>query len=77
MTKCDTSIMDFLSEIDILIDGPFIFALKNFDLLFRGSSNQRIIDVKKSLEFGHVVIAYDDEVEEKTTFGRNSEYLFI
>ena len=77
MSKKDSSIMDFLKEIDILIDGPFIFALKNFSLLYRGSSNQRIIDVKKSLEFGYVVIAYQDRVEEENTFGRSNKYMFV
>ena len=77
MSKNDASVMDFLKEIDILIDGPFIFALKNFNLLYRGSSNQRIIDVKKSLELGYVVIAYQDEVEEDNTFGRNNKYMFV
>ena len=60
MAKQDTSIMDFLKEIDILIDGPFIFALKNFSLLYRGSSNQRIIDVPKSLLTNKVEILYKD-----------------
>lgn len=77
MSKEDKYVMDFLKEIDILIDGPFIFALKNFNLLFRGSSNQRIIDVKLSLELNHVVIAYEDEVEEEINYGRINEYVFV
>lgn len=44
-----------LREIDVIVDGPFIEALKERDLLFRGSSNQRIIDVARSLESGDVV----------------------
>ena len=35
---------ELLAETDILVDGPFILALKNGELLFRGSSNQRILD---------------------------------
>lgn len=44
-----------LTEIDVIVDGPFIRDLKERDLLFRGSSNQRIIDVARSLESGKVV----------------------
>lgn len=39
-----------LEQIDVLVDGKFIMNLKSFDVQFRGSSNQRILDVKKSLE---------------------------
>lgn len=42
--------------IDVLVDGPFIEEKKDISLLWRGSSNQRIIDVKKSLEAGEVVL---------------------
>lgn len=45
-----------LEETDVLVDGPFIEDKKDLRLKFRGSSNQRIIDVKKSLESGQVVI---------------------
>ena len=55
LAKSDESIIDFLKEIDVLIDGPFILAKKSFDVMFRGSKNQRIIDVKKSLKKGSVV----------------------
>lgn len=44
-----------LQQIDVLIDGPFIKDLRDEELFFRGSSNQRIINVKKSLEKGEVV----------------------
>ena len=77
LSEYNKYIMDFLKEIDILIDGPFIFALKNFDLLFRGSSNQRIIDVKKSLELGIPIIAYSDNFEDINTYGRNNKYMFV
>ncbi len=34
---------------DVIVDGPFVESLKNLDLLFRGSSNQRLIDVQQSI----------------------------
>lgn len=49
---------EMLSLIDVLVDGRFVRALKDISLKFRGSSNQRIIDVKKSLEQG-TVVPYD------------------
>lgn len=39
-----------LKEIDVLIDGKFILAEKSYNLKFRGSSNQRVIDVKESFK---------------------------
>lgn len=46
---------DLLSLVDVLVDGEFMIDLKNISLKFRGSSNQRIIDVKKSLKDKKVV----------------------
>ena len=47
---------EMLSMIDILVDGRFVEKLKDIRLVFRGSSNQRLIDVKKSLETGDIVL---------------------
>ena len=44
-----------LREIDILIDGPFVMAEKSLEIAFRGSRNQRILDVPKSLAAGKAV----------------------
>ena len=44
-----------LELVDVLVDGPFVQALRDEDLLFRGSSNQRLIDVPASLMAGQVV----------------------
>lgn len=44
-----------LTLLDVLVDGPFVQKLRDEDLYFRGSSNQRIIDVQKSLSSGEVV----------------------
>ena len=48
-----------LELIDVLVDGPYVEALRDTDLLFRGSRNQRLIDVKASLKAGKVVLYYD------------------
>lgn len=44
-----------LESIDVLVDGPFIERLRDPDLLFRGSSNQRLVDVPRSLAEGRAV----------------------
>lgn len=46
--RCECT-YEMLSMIDFLIDGEFVLARKNISLAFRGSDNQRIIDVKRSL----------------------------
>lgn len=46
---------ELLSYIDIMVDGEFVVEQKNLKVNFRGSDNQRIIDVRKSLEAGEVV----------------------
>lgn len=51
---CDNDIINY---IDVLVDGRFEESRKDLSLAFRGSSNQRIIDIKKSKEFGYAVIA--------------------
>ena len=47
---------EMLSMIDILVDGRFVEGLRDITLVFRGSSNQRVIDVKKSLSEGEIVL---------------------
>lgn len=45
-----------LEQVDVLVDGPFVEAEKSYAALFRGSANQRLIDVPKSLAAGAVVL---------------------
>lgn len=47
---------EMLSLIDVLVDGEFVETKKNIRLKFRGSENQRVIDLKKSLETGRTVL---------------------
>lgn len=47
---------EMLSLIDVLVDGEFVQDLYNITLAFRGSENQRIIDVQKSLETGEICL---------------------
>ncbi len=47
---------ELLSLFDVLVDGPYIEELKDIRLKFRGSSNQRVISVQKSLQTGEIVL---------------------
>lgn len=46
----DDRALEFLKLVDVLVDGLFVEALYNINLKFKGSTNQRIIDVKESLD---------------------------
>lgn len=50
---------EILSLCDILVDGPFVEEKKNISLRFRGSENQRIIDLKKTRAEGKVILAME------------------
>ena len=47
---------ELIKNFDVMVDGPFVESLKDISLRFRGSSNQRIIDVKKSLQQNQIVL---------------------
>ena len=72
--KRNKKILELLTEIDVLIDGKFEIENRSLDLEFRGSSNQRIIDVAKSLD-NHETILFDlnNTLETK----KNKEILYI
>lgn len=50
-----SGVLKLLKNIDVLVDGPFLKEKKSYDALFRGSTNQRLIDVPKTLESGQIV----------------------
>ena len=52
----DPDVDALLSVCDVLVDGPFVESLKDPDLLFRGSENQRLIDMRATRETGNVVV---------------------
>ena len=51
----DSAMRPILNYIDVLVDGPFVQEKKDLSTPFRGSTNQRIIDVKKTMELKHIV----------------------
>lgn len=56
----DADIDALLEEVDVLVDGPYIHERKDLTLRFRGSGNQRVIDLKQTREKGRIVLCYDD-----------------
>ena len=56
---------EYLSYLDVLVDGPFVESKKNLSLRFRGSENQRLIDVPASLATGEIVLWQDWQGEKK------------
>ena len=52
----DETLREIMKYTDILVDGPYIDKLRDVSLAFRGSSNQRIIDVQKSLTENNIVL---------------------
>ncbi len=53
--RCDAT-RELISLLDVLVDGPFVEELKDIRLKFRGSSNQRVIDIQKTLKSGKVTL---------------------
>ena len=59
-SRAATDISDeMLSLIDVLVDGPYVASMHDISLKFRGSSNQRVIDVKKSIKENKIVLYLD------------------
>lgn len=52
----DAAAQQLLRHIDVLVDGPFVQSMYDEELLFRGSSNQRLIDVQRTLSEGNIVL---------------------
>ena len=56
----DKATRALLSELDVLVDGPYEEAQRDLTLHFRGSRNQRVIDMKKTKKAGRIVLLYTD-----------------
>ena len=56
----DSLVQTILSLTDVLVDGPFVKQLKDLNLRFRGSSNQRIIDLNKTRASGQLTLWTDE-----------------
>lgn len=77
MGSNNSKYLEFLEYVDVLVDGLFVNELKNLDLLFRGSSNQRVIDVKQTLKNGFVILVPEtDGIFESFSF-KNKEHVYI
>ena len=62
MLENDPARMALLHEADVLVDGPFVIAWKSLEIPWRGSRNQRVIDVKSTLKAGKI-IKYKGDLE--------------
>lgn len=56
LSKIKPEVMDFLKQIDVLVDGKFEIRNKSYNMVFAGSSNQRILDVPASLKSNRAVL---------------------
>ena len=63
----DPYVQKLLSQLDILVDGRFLLEKRSIAAIFRGSSNQRIIDVQASLKENKVILAEDYQDEKEFT----------
>ena len=75
LAKKNPIYMDFLRKIDVLVDGKFIEEQRDLSLLFRGSRNQRLIDVAKTLDSGKVTLLNEYEYNEEKFFEREPMYV--
>ena len=66
---------EFLTNIDVLVDGKFILEERDLSLLFRGSKNQRLIDVRKTINSKEIVLL--DEISYLEIENESRKPIFI
>ncbi len=75
MSKTNQDVLRFLENLDVLVDGKFMLEFKSYNSVFRGSSNQRIIDVEKSLKKNKAILLEKFTKEEKTEEKKQRIYI--
>jgi len=75
MTKTKKIYQEIFKNIDVLVDGKFILKQRDLNILFRGSRNQRLIDMPKTLKKGEIVLFNEDEYNEINLFKKNEMYI--
>ena len=76
LSQTDTSIMELLTVVDVLIDGAFELPLRSLNLKWRGSSNQRVLDIQNSLKAGIAVELrnYNEEITENKQLTQRGKF---
>ena len=75
MAKTKPIYKEFMKKIDVLVDGRFKIAERDLSLLFRGSRNQRLIDMPKTLSSGNIVLFDENAYNEDELFKREKTYV--
>ena len=75
LSKTKEIYLEFLKEIDVLVDGRFILAERDLNILFRGSRNQRLIDMPKTLEEGEIVLYQDNDYQIEKLYSKSKVYV--
>lgn len=77
ISETNKKMLELLKYIDVIVDGKFDIRLRSYDAIFRGSSNQRIIDVKESLLKKEVVLVEKYLHKEEKTNYRRSNNIYV
>lgn len=75
MSKFDPIYLEFIKNIDVLVDGRFILEERDLSLLFRGSRNQRLIDIPKTLQSNKITLLNEYEYMEERVFEKEHMYV--